>query len=98
MTRQTTRALIPLLAGVLAMLVGLLGGDLLRRYACTGAGGSWLAAARDCRLPAGVAEPGLAGPFAYLLAVPIGAVTLVVLWRTYTFFATGRHRRPAPPA
>lgn len=99
MTRRTpTRALIPLVAGILATLVGLLAGDAVRQYACGGGGGRWQAAARSCLLPPGVEEPVLAGPAAYLLAVPVGAATVLVLWRTFTFFATGRHRRPHPPA
>jgi hypothetical protein len=40
----------------------------------------------------------MAGPLAYLVAVPVGALTILLLWRTYTFIATGRHRRPHPPA
>lgn len=94
--RPRTRLLVPLLIGVLATLTALLAGDFLRRDACLGAGGSWQAVERSCTLPTGAGRPWMAGSLAYLATAPLGLLAAVFLWRTYTFFASGRavHRIP----
>jgi hypothetical protein len=85
MTPDLRRRLAALLAGVAGTLVALLSATLLRARACRAAGGSWEDAARRCALAAGTPEPSTLVP--YLLGALAGLVALVVLWRTYTFFA-----------
>ncbi len=91
MTPDLRRGLAALLAGIAASLVGLMTASWLRQRACVGAGGDWLEGLRACALPGGLPEP---SPWRSSLAGAAAAVvTLVVLWRTYTFFAD-RGRRP----
>lgn len=74
-----------MLMGVAAALVALSVVTLLQARACAKAGGHWIPAARHCENP-------LRGTpsewSAWLLGALAGALTLVVLWRTWTFFAT----------
>lgn len=75
------------------MLSGLGATTLLRRRRCEGAGGQWLDAARECRLPSGDVLPGA--------LADAGAGVLVALFAGFVLFrallfATGRMRRRAP--
>ena len=91
MTPELRRRLVTMLAGAAGAIVGLLAATWLRQDGCLDRGGRWLAAARSCELPAGVAEPRLG---AYALGLGAGIVTAVLLLRAYAFVA-GRGRPSA---
>lgn len=95
MTPDLRRRLAALLAGVAGTLVALLSATLLRARACREVGGSWVDAGRRCALPAGGVEPSTTT--AYLLGALAGLAAMLVLWRTYTFFAL-RSRSAGRPA
>ena len=90
MSPELRRGLAALLAGVAASLLALLTSTWLRGRACVGAGGRWAEATRQCALPAGVEAPGMWR--SSLVAALMGVVTLLALWRTFTFFADRRAR------
>ena len=85
-----------MLAGIAAMLVALSLATYLRQDACLDAGGQWSAVARTCELAAGREMPGPTG--AYLAGTAAGFITLVVLWRTYTFVVNRAAERAAERA
>lgn len=93
MNANTRRQLAALLCGTAAALVALAVATYLRERACVEAGGRWLAT-RQCELAA-AGTPGGApgGARAYALGALAGLLTLVVLWRTFTFFAMRASRR-----
>jgi hypothetical protein len=63
----------------------------VRANACAGAGGEWMEGVRRCAMPGGAPEPSTWR--SSLAGAAVGVVTLVVLWRTFTFFAArGRAR------
>jgi hypothetical protein len=97
MNAQTKRSLATMLTGLIATLAALLIAELLRQRACAGGGGRWDVAARGCVLPAGVQPSLLGGMGAYVVAAVVGVLLAVMLWRTYTFFATGGGGRRRPP-
>ena len=78
------------------MLVALTVATYMRQDACLDAGGQWAAAARTCELAAGRDMPGPTG--AYLAGTAAGFITLVVLWRTYTFVVNRAAERAAERA
>jgi hypothetical protein len=92
MSPELRRGLAALLAGTAASLAALMIATWMRARSCTGAGGRWVEAARRCELPAGVT----AAPVwqSSLVGAVIGFATLLVLWRTYTYFADRRPRAP----
>jgi hypothetical protein len=97
MNRQTKRSLATMLTGLIATLAALLLAEIVRQRACTGATGTWNGAARSCSMPTDAPVPPLlAGSGAYLVAIPAAVLLGVVLWRTYTFFASGAGRRRPP--
>ena len=97
MNSQTKRSLATMLTGLIATLGALLVAEVLRQRACTDAGGRWDTAARGCVLPSGVQPSWLGGTGAYVVAAVGGVLLAVMLWRTYTFFATGAGGRRRPP-
>jgi hypothetical protein len=97
MNAQTKRSLATMLTGLIATLAALLVAQVLRQRACTGATGRWDAAARSCVLPSGATPSWLGGTGAYVVAAVAGVLLAVMLWRTYTFFATGGGGRRQPP-
>jgi hypothetical protein len=97
MNAQTKRSLATMLTGLIATLAALLVAEVLRQRGCTGAGGRWDAAARGCVLPSGATLPWLGGVGAWMVAAVVGLLLAVMLWRTYTFFATGGGGRRRPP-
>lgn len=94
MTPDLRRRLAALLAGVAGTLVALLAVTVLRARACRDAGGRWADAARACTLPPGADEP--AAATAWLLGALAGVAAMLVLWRTYTFFALRARTTGAP--
>lgn len=90
MSSELRRGLAALLAGVAASLAALLTSAWLRGRACVGAGGRWVEAERQCALPAGAEAPAMWR--SSLVAALVGMATLLVLWRTFTFFADRRAR------
>ena len=88
MSPELRRGVAALLAGTAASLAALLVATWMRARACVGAGGRWAEATRSCTLPAGVAEASTWR--SSLVGAVVGVVTLLVLWRTYTFFADRR--------
>ncbi|MDF1503978.1 hypothetical protein [Roseisolibacter sp. H3M3-2] len=91
MTPDVRRGLAALLAGTAASLAALLVATLVRSRACANAGGEWMEGVRRCAMPAGAPEPSTWG--SSLAGAAVGIVTLVVLWRTFTFFAARRDAR-----
>jgi hypothetical protein len=90
MTPEFRRGLAALLAGTAASLAALLASTLMRARACANAGGEWMEGVRRCAMPGGAPEPSTwQGLVVGALA---GVTTLVVLWRTFTFFADRRTR------
>jgi hypothetical protein len=92
MTAETRRRLATLLVGAMAMLTTLLVATLIRQNRCLDAGGQWLAAARECELPAGSVAR-LSGGWPWALGVAAGLLTAVVMWRAYSYVATSAARR-----
>lgn len=90
MKRELRQRLAVMLMGVAAALVALTVVSLLQARACAAVEGRWIAAARHCELPLRGAP---SDRWAWLLGALAGALTLVVLWRTWTFFATRAARR-----
>ena len=88
MSPELRRGVAALLAGTAASLAALLVATWMRARSCVGAGGRWADATRSCTLPAGVAETPMWR--SSLVGAVVGIVTLLVLWRTYTFFADRR--------
>ena len=84
-----------MLMGVAAALIALTVVSILQGRACREAGGHWIASARHCENPLRGAPSEWS---AWLLGALAGAATLVVLWRTWTFFATRAARRGPPSA
>ena len=95
-SRHLARQLAPLLIGVIASVSALWVASALRAGACRDAGGRWDAAARSCVAGPGAPAPEV-GARPYLLGGLAGVLLLVVLWRTYTFFALRAAARGGPP-
>ena len=86
MTAATRRRLASLLIGTAGMLTALLVATWLRQDDCLDAGGRWTAA-RLCELPPGAATA--MSPFrAYAVGAVAGVLTVIVLWRMFTFAAS----------
>jgi hypothetical protein len=83
------RQFIPLLIGIIATLGALAGVDALRENRCLAAGGRWNPAAHSCAMPADASPGFLAGPGAYLLALPLALFIGLMLWRI-VLLVTGR--------
>lgn len=96
MTAETRRRLATILVGTISTLTALLVATLIRQNRCQDAGGQWLAATRDCELPAGAAR--LSGGWPWTLGLAAGLLTAVVLWRAYSYFATIAARRAGQAA
>lgn len=90
MSPDVRRGLAAVLAGTAASLAALLVASWMRARACTGAGGEWMDGVRRCAMPGGVAEPTTWR--SSLVGALVGVATLVLLWRTFTFFAERRAR------
>ena len=90
MSPELRRGVAALLAGTAASLTALLVATWMRARSCAAAGGSWVEATRSCTLPAGVT--GTPMWRSSLVGAVVGIATLLVLWRTYTFFADRRAR------
>jgi hypothetical protein len=93
MLSRYARQLAPLLIGVIATVSGLWAAQCSRADACRDAGGRWDAAARACE-----GAPSDPGAIPYAIGLAVGVVLLVVLWRTYTFFALRAAARGRPPS
>jgi hypothetical protein len=90
MTPELRRGLAALLAGTAASLAALLVVTLMRARACAGAGGEWMEGVRRCAMPGGAPEP--SSWQGVVVGAIVGIATLVVLWRTFTYFADRRSR------
>lgn len=92
MTAEMRRRLVTLLVGAMAMLTGLLVASLILQNRCLDAGGSWVAATRECDLPSdSLAQP--SSGWAWMVGLAAGVVIAVVLWRAYAFFVVTAARR-----
>lgn len=91
MNRQS---LIVIIIGAIASLSGFWTFDFFRARRCAELGGTWAAAARQCRLPTGEV-PGTASIMAVLAGALVAAMLGITLYRAY-IFATGRARRANP--
>jgi hypothetical protein len=87
MTAATRRRFAALLIGTAGMLTALLVATRLKQDACLDAGGRWLTAARLCELPPG-ASTAMSPYRAYAVGAVAGVLTVIVLWRVFTFAAS----------
>jgi hypothetical protein len=95
MSPDLRRGLAALLAGTAASLAALLAATWVRARGCADAGGEWMDGVRRCAMPGGAPEPSTWR--GSLVGAVVGVATLVVLWRTFTFFADRRARGASGP-
>lgn len=93
MTPELRRGLAALLAGTAASLAALLAATIVRARTCAAAGGEWMEGVRRCAMPDAAPEPATWRSLA--VGAVVGVATLVLLWRTYTFFAARAAARGA---
>ncbi len=85
MNTEARRRLAALLIGAMAMLTALLVATMVLQARCVKAGGSWMAATRECAVgPAGADR--LSSGWAWPLGLGAGVIAGAVLWRAYAFF------------